>query len=246
MNLKTERVMIPVKGSDKPTPGYLAAPESGGPYPAVMVIEEIFGVNAHIRDVTERVAREGYVAIAPDIHHLAPGEEIPYGDVGMKQGMQLIPKLTTQGITADLEGAIALLRARKDVRGDRLGIMGFCIGGHVAYYAACTTDVRATASFYGGGIANFSPGGGEPTVTRTKDIKGKILCLFGGKDGMIAGAQVETIRGELEKHKIRHEIVVYPEAAHAFFRDVWPASYVKSAADDAWKRVKALFAEELR
>jgi carboxymethylenebutenolidase len=246
MNLKTERVLIPVKDSDKPTPGYLAAPEGGGPYPAVMVIEEIFGVNAHIRDVTERVAREGYVAIAPDIHHLAPGEEIPYGDAGMKQGMQLIAKLTTQGITADLDGTIALLRARKDVRGDRLGIMGFCIGGHVAYYAACTTDVRATASFYGGGIANFSPGGGAPTVTRTKDIKGKILCLFGAKDGMITEAQVATIRGELEKHKIRYEVVVYPDASHAFFRDPWPASYVKSAADDAWKRVKALFAEELR
>src|SRR4051812_32571579 len=149
MSIRTEKVQIPVSGAEKPMPGYVAVPEGAGPFPAVIVIEEIFGVNSHIRDVTERVAREGYVAIAPDVHHrAAPGQELAYDGEGMKKGMELIPKLTAQGIEADLAGTLAFLRARKDVRGDKIGCIGFCIGGHLAYLAAATTDVKATASFY--------------------------------------------------------------------------------------------------
>jgi len=246
MNIRTEKVQIEVAGAQAPMPGYLAVPEGAGPFPAVLVIEEIFGVNSHIRDVTERVAREGYVALAPDIHHrAAPGQELQYDEQGMQKGMQLIPKLTADGIGADLAASLKLLRARKDVRGDRIGCMGFCIGGHVAYLAACTTDVRATASFYGGGIANFGPGGGAPTVTKTGGIKGRVLCLFGAQDTMIPPAQVETIKGELEKHGVKHEVVVYPEATHGFFCDQ-RGSYHKPSAENAWERVKKLFNEELR
>ncbi len=247
MNIRTEKVQIAVTGGEAPMTGYLAAPESGGPHPAVLVIEEIFGVNAHIRDVTERVAREGYVALAPDVHHrVSGGAELKYDEAGMQRGMQWIPELTLEGVSADLNASLKLLRARMDVRGDRIGIMGFCIGGHIAYLAAATTDVRATAAFYGGGIATFSPGGGPPTVTRTSGITGRIVCFFGGHDQMIPKAHVDAIRAELEKHKIRHEIVIYPEASHAFFRDPDPRMFRAAARDDAWARVKKLFAEELR
>jgi carboxymethylenebutenolidase len=247
MSIRTEKVQIPVKGAEKPMPGYLAVPEGAGPFPAVIVIEEIFGVNAHIRDVTERVAREGYVAIAPHIHYRAAYDlELPYNEEGMKRGMALIPHLSVDGMSADLAGTLAFLRARKDVKGDKIGIMGFCIGGHVAYFAAATTDVKAAASFYGGGVATFSPGGGPPTVTKTAGIRGRILCLFGGADPMIPKEQVDTIRSELEKHHIRHEIVVYPEATHAFFRDPDARVFHAPSRDDAWARVKKLFAEELR
>src|SRR4051812_15860321 len=102
MNIRTEKVQIPVEGEAQPMPGYLALPDGPGPHPAVIVIEEIFGVNAHIRDVTERVAREGYVAIAPDVHHrAAPGQELAYDEAGMKKGMELIPKLSEHGVRAD-------------------------------------------------------------------------------------------------------------------------------------------------
>ena len=247
MSIRTEKVQIPVKGADRPMSGYVAAPEGAGPFPAVIVIEEIFGVNSHIRDVTDRVAREGYVAIAPHIHHrAAPDLELAYDEAGMKRGMELIPKLTADGVSADLDGTIAFLRARKDVRGDKLGIMGFCIGGHVAFLAAATKDIAAAAAFYGGGIASFSPGGGAPTVTKAGGIRGRILCLFGADDSMIPPVQIETIKKELEKQKVRHDVVVYPGAGHAFFRDVDAKSYRKTAADDAWTRVKKLFAEELK
>jgi len=245
MNIRTEKVQLAVEGAARPMPAYLAIPEGAGPFSAVLVIEEIFGVNSHIRDVTERVARAGYVAIAPDIHHRdAPGQELKYDQEGVQKGMALIPKLTCAGLDADLGATIGFLRARSDVRADRLGCVGFCIGGHVAYYAAATRELRATASFYGGGIANFGPGGAAPTVTRTATIRGKILCLFGGKDASIPQPQVETIRQELERHRIRHEIALYPEATHGFFCDQ-RGSYDKPAAENAWGRVLRLFAEEL-
>ena len=249
MSIRTEKVQIPVKGTEKPMPAYLAIPDSPGPHGAVIVIEEIFGVNGHIRDVTERLAREGYVAIAPDIHHRAAPSawwELPYNEEGMKKGMELLPKLSADGIKADVEGTLAFLRGRSDVKRERIGIMGFCIGGHVAYLAACTTDVKAAASFYGGGVATFSPGGGPPTVSKSGGIKGRIICFFGGKDPMITADQVETIRKELEKQHVRHEVLVYPDTTHGFFRDPDPRVFNEKARDDAWARTKKLFAEELR
>jgi carboxymethylenebutenolidase len=245
MSIRTEKVQIPVADAEKPMPGYLAVPEGKGPFPAVIVIEEIFGVNSHIRDVTERVAREGYVAIAPDIHHRhAAGMELGYDEAGMQKGMPLIQKLTGQGVSADLTGTLSFLRARADVKADKVGCMGFCIGGHLAYLAAATTDVKATASFYGGGIATFSPGETTPTVNKTGGIRGRLLCLFGEQDQMIPKAHVDAIRAALEKHNIRHEVVVYPECGHGFFCDQ-RGSYHAASAANAWERVKKLFAEEL-
>jgi carboxymethylenebutenolidase len=146
---------------------------------------------------------------------------------------------------ADAKAAIRFLRARKDVRGNRIGGMGFCIGGHMTYLVACETDVRASASFYGGGIAApKGPGGGIPTLDRTSKIGGTILCLFGGKDAMIPPVQVDAIRSALVTSGVRHQLQVYPEAGHGFFCNQRP-SYDEAAAGDAWSRVKQLFALEL-
>ncbi len=245
MEITTERVSIPLTGGGK-MGGYLARPKSGGPHPAVLVYMEIFGVNPHIRDVAERVAREGYVALAPDyFHRTGPGVEYGYDDAGLAAGIKLLGGLRADEMIADAKAALGWLRTRKDVRADRIGAMGFCIGGHMTYLTACETDVRAAASFYGGGIAGpAGPGGAPSTVGRTAKIRGKLVGLFGGKDGMIPKSQVEAIRSELTKHKIRHEIVVYPDADHGFFCDQ-RGTYQKAAAEDAWKRVKQLFREEL-
>ncbi len=245
--MHTEKVEIRVPGAAQPMPAYLALPDGKGPHPAVIVFEEIFGINGHIRAVTERVAKEGYVAIAPDIHHRAapPGMELRYDEEGMQEGKKLIPKLTQEGVLADVGATLDFLRKREDVRSDRIGCMGFCIGGHIAYLTAAASDVKATASFYGGGVASMGLGTPNPTVTRTGTIEGRIVCFFGGKDSSISAAQVETIQKALEQHKIRHEVVVYPDATHGFFCDQ-RGSYNPAAAADAWERVKRLFAEELK
>jgi carboxymethylenebutenolidase len=241
--IETERIQIPVGGDTMG--GYLARPASGGPVPGVLVFMEIFGVNAHIRDVTERVAREGYVALAPDyFHRTAPGMELGYDDAGMAEGMKHLGQLRADQMIDDARAAIDALRARSDVTG-RIGCMGFCIGGHMTYLTACETDVAAAASYYGGGIAApQGPGGAEPTVGRTSRIGGRIHCYFGGRDAMIPLDQVDAIRRALTESGIRHEVVVYDEADHGFHCDQ-RASYDASAAADAWRRTLALFREEL-
>jgi carboxymethylenebutenolidase len=245
-NVRTEEVKLDVNGQSMPA--HLALPDGAGPHPAIIVFQEIFGINVHIREVTDRLAREGYVAIAPDYHHRAwePGTQRDYSPESMKKGMELIPKLSGDGIHADISATIDYLKTRKEADVSRLGAIGFCIGGHMAYLAAATFPIKATASFYGGGIANFGPGGGPPTVTRSKDIKGRIICFFGKNDPLISADNVKTIRQALEAGHVKHEVVEYDNASHAFFCDV-PSrgSHVPAAAADAWEKTKQLFASEL-
>lgn len=241
--LTTERIEIPV-GSET-MGGYLARPSTGGPHPGVIVYMEIFGVNPHIRDVTERVAREGYVAVAPDyFHRTAPGMELGYDDAGMAEGMKHLGQLQADQMIADANATIEALRSRDDVT-DAIGCMGFCIGGHMTYLTACETDVAAAASFYGGGIAApQGPGGGESTVGRTSRLRGRMNCYFGGQDAMIPMDQVDAIRKALAASGDRHEVVVYDSADHGFHCDQ-RESYQEAAARDAWQRTLALFREEL-
>jgi len=246
MEIVTERVEIPLAVGGV-MGGYLARPKGAGPFPGVIVYMEIFGVNAHIRDVTERVAREGYVALAPDVfHRSAPGIELGYDEAGMGQGIKLLMQVRADEAISDARDAVAFLRERPEVRGGKLGAMGFCMGGHITYLTACETDVAAAASFYGGGIAApQGPGGAPPTLSRTPGIRGRILCLFGGRDAMIPAAQVDAIRASLASAGTRHEVVVYPEADHGFFcneRD----SYRPEAAKDSWEKLKAFFAKHLK
>lgn len=246
MEIVTERVEIPLAAGGV-MGGHLARPKGAGPFPGVIVYMEIFGVNAHIRDVTERVAREGYVALAPDVfHRSAPGIELGYDEAGMGQGIKLLMQVRADEAISDARDAVAFLRERPEVRGGKIGAMGFCMGGHFTYLTACETDVAAAASFYGGGIAApQGPGGGPPTLSRTPGIRGRVLCLFGGRDAMIPAAQVDAIRASLASAGTRHEVVVYPEADHGFFCNE-RATYHEPSARDAWERVKALFAAELR
>jgi carboxymethylenebutenolidase len=245
MSVATEKVEITV-GSEE-MGAYVARPDGGESLPAVIVYMEIFGVNDHIQDVTRRVADLGYVAIAPDyFHRTAPGMQLSYDDAGMEEGMKHLGALQADQMIADAQATLDYLRSRGDVKGDAIGAMGFCIGGHMTYLTAATTDVKAAAAFYGGGIAApQGPGGGPSTVSRTGDIKGHIVCLFGGQDSMIPDHQVETIREALEAAGTSHEIVIYPKADHGFFCDQRP-TYNADAAEDAWQRVQKLFAAELK
>jgi carboxymethylenebutenolidase len=246
MEIVTERVEIPLEGGGT-MGGYLARPKSGGPFPGVIVYMEIFGVNEHIRDVTERVAREGYVALAPDVfHRTAPGIELGYDETGMSQGIKLLMQITADQAIDDAKAAVAYLKKRPETAGKKLGAMGFCMGGHLTYLTACETDIAAGASFYGGGIAApQGPGGAPGTLTRTPKMRGKILCLFGGKDHMIPPPQVEAVKAALAARGKGDEVVVYPDADHGFFCDRRP-TYHEASAKDAWERVKKLFAEALR
>jgi carboxymethylenebutenolidase len=245
MRTESERVTIDVGGQQMG--GYLAraVPDEPRRFPAVVVFMEIFGINPHIRSIVDRIAAEGYVAFAPDyFHRTAPGIELGYDQEGMKTGMALIPQLKADELLADFAAALAWLRGRDDVRGDRIGAIGFCIGGHITYLAASTGETQAAASFYGAAIATYGLGAPSPTVSRTDGIRGKIMCFFGAEDGSIPQEQVETVKKALYDAGVRNEVFVYPNAGHGFFCDARAAFY-QMAHDDAWKKVKKLFLDEL-
>lgn len=246
MSVRTENVEI-TTSSGETMRAFLARPEGDGPWPAVIVYMEIFGVNDHIRDVTRRVAEEGYLAVAPDyFHRTGPGIELGYDDAGMAEGMKHLGQLQADQMIADARDTLAWLRSRDDVVGARIGAMGFCIGGHMTYLTACETDIVAAASYYGGGIAApEGPGGAPSTVSRTPKIQGRIHCYFGGQDAMIPMDQVDAVRSALEAAGVEHEVRVYEEADHGFHCDQ-RASYHEASARDAWARTKALFEQKLR
>lgn len=220
---------------------YLATPTASGTYPGIVVLQEIFGVNAHIRDVTERIAKEGYVAIAPAIfQRIAPDFETGYTPQDIEIGRKYKQQTKASELLSDITAAINYLKAQPQVKKSTFGCIGFCFGGHVAYLAATLPDIKATASFYGAGITTDTPGGGSPTITKTPEIKNTIYAFFGMNDASIPAQQVDQIEAELQKYYIPHRVFRYDGADHGFFCDQ-RASYNPKAAADAWEQVKQLF-----
>ncbi|MBF2004652.1 MAG: dienelactone hydrolase family protein [Chlorogloeopsis fritschii C42_A2020_084] len=225
---------------------YLAKPTEPGSYPGIVVLQEIFGVNSHIRDVTERIAREGYIAIAPALfERTAPGFETGYTQEDIEVGRNYAWGQTKASeLLSDIQSAINYLKTLPQVKKDKFGCIGFCFGGHVAYLAATLPDIKATASFYGARITTATPGGGAPTITRTPEITGALYAFFGMEDASIPTEQVDQIEAELKKYNISHRVFRYDGADHGFFCDQ-RASYNPKAAADAWEQVKQLFREQL-
>lgn len=245
--MSQEIITALVKPNDKlPLDAYMAYPSGGGSYPGIVVIQEIFGVNAHIRDVTERIAQLGYVAISPAIfQRIAPGFETGYTPQDILTGRSYKGQTKAFELLSDIQATINYLKDCPQVKKDAgFGCIGFCFGGHVAYLAATLDDIKATASFYGAGIATETPGGGAPTITRTAEIKGTLYAFFGMEDASIPIEQVDAIAAELAKFGISHRIFRYNGAEHGFFCDA-RASYNEIAAADAWQQVKELFQQHL-
>jgi carboxymethylenebutenolidase len=231
--------------NELPIDAYLAEPAEAGAFPGIVVIQEIFGVNEHIRSVTERIAQLGYVAIAPAIYQrLAPGFEAGYSPEEIKLGRQYKEQTNATELLGDVQAAIDFLKTRPTVKA-AIGCIGFCFGGHVAYLAATLPDIKATASFYGAGLPNWTPGGGEPTLSRTPQITGILYAFFGNEDASIPNSDVEQIETALQAHQIPHQIFRYDGAGHGFFCDRRP-DYRPEVAAEAWQEVQQLFQRELK
>jgi carboxymethylenebutenolidase len=242
-SIQTQNVQIP-SGNIK-VDAYLATPLVEGNFPAVIVIQEIFGVNAHIRDVTQRMAKQGYVAIAPAIYQrIAPHFEAGYTPEDIKIGKEYKEQTKASEILQDLQATINYLYTIPQVKKIGVGSMGFCFGGHITYLGATLPEIKATASFYGAGITNWCPAESTPTLSKTADIKGTIYTFFGTEDASIPLEQVKEIEETLQKYKIDHQVFRYEGADHGFFCDQ-RNSYNKIAAQDAWKKVLALFKDRL-
>ena len=210
--------------------GYLARPAEGGPFPGVVVIQEWWGLNPNICDIANRIAAEGYVALAPDLYH---GQITAEPDEAQKIMMGVQEPQALQ----DMNGAVAALQARDDVRSDRIGVTGFCLGGGMSLLLAMHNPaVTAAAPFYG------IPGEG---MAAADGITGAVLGVFAGKDDWVNAEAVDSIRTALEQHNVRHELHTY-DAEHGFFNDTSPDVYHPEAASDAWQKLKAFFAAELQ
>lgn len=237
--IQTAHVQVP--NGDLQIDAYLAQPIASEPVPAIIVIQEIFGVNAHIRDVTERFAHLGYVAIAPAIYQrFAPGFEAGYTPEDIKLGRQYKEQTNADELLSDIQATAAYLNALPNVKTGAIGCIGFCFGGLVTYLAATLPEIKAAAAFYGAGIPVWSPGGGQPALAYTREIKAILYAFFGMDDASIPPEHVDQIEAELQTHQIPHRIFRYLGADHGFFCDQ-RASYNSEAAADAWQQVQELF-----
>jgi carboxymethylenebutenolidase len=205
---------------------WLAAP-AGNPRGAVVVIQEIFGVNAHIRAVTDSYAAEGYVAIAPALFdRVRRGIELGYTADTMKEGFGYVQQLAPEKILLDISACIAVVK-----HAGRVGVVGFCWGGRLAYVSACELPIACGVAYYGGRIAQ--------ELARTPRCP--MLYHFGGKDAHIPESEIDQIRAV----DTRGTIYVYPEADHGFNCDM-RGSYNAEAAKLARQRTLAFLGRNLR
>jgi carboxymethylenebutenolidase len=235
--LLAEDVSIPAK--DREITGYQAMPEKGGPFPVVLVVEEIFGVHEHIKDVCRRFAKLGYLAVAPELF-------IRQGDVTkIKEIPEIISKVVSKvpdaQVMDDLDSTVAWVK--KVGKGDtaKLGITGFCWGGRIVWlYAAHNKDLKAGVAWYGRLVNKPTDLQPKNPIDLVAELKAPVLGLYGAADTGIPVESVEQMREALKKAGKTAEIVVYPDTPHAFHADYRP-SYRKEAAEDGWKRLLAWF-----
>ena len=219
-------------------PAYLARPDGEGPFPCVVVIMEAFGLVPHIREVAERLASEGYVAIAPDFYYRQlPDNKVSYDE--LPKAIALMQKLDDAEFVKDMEATLDSLAARGDVDAAKIGVTGFCMGGRLAFLSAAALPDRIAAAvpFYGGGIAGH--------LARADAIRAPLYLFFGEKDAFIPLDQVQQVDDELRRLGKRYELKTYAGAEHGFFCNE-RASYHAEAAADAWERLLGFFEANLR
>jgi carboxymethylenebutenolidase len=241
--LQTQDVQIEVDGGSMPS--YLARPDGPGPFPAVIVLQEIFGVNREVRRIAELVANAGYVALAINYYHRThPGLNEPYTSEGLQNGFAAAGAVTKASLRADVAASIAWLNAQPYVKKDKIATIGFCFGGSTAFVTATLPGLAAAIPFYGGSIASPFPNGEAPAIADAKDVRVPMLLFFGGKDDYIGPDEIAATDKALKENHKSYEIVTYPNVGHAFFRES-SEQLNEHEVHDAWERVKAFLKEHL-
>ncbi|NER30317.1 MAG: dienelactone hydrolase family protein [Symploca sp. SIO1C4] len=230
-------VKIPVE--DGEIPAYRAMPATGGNFPVVLVVQEIFGVHEHLQDICRRFAKLGYLAIAPELY-------ARQGDVSQISNIQeiisqVVSKVPDAQVMSDLDATVAW--ADKSGKGNinQIGITGFCWGGRIVWlYAAHNPNLKAGVAWYGRLVGESTALTPKHPFDVVNELKVPILGLYGGNDSLIPTQTVEQMRQALATKETGSEIILYPEAPHGFFADYRP-TYRQEAATDGWKRLQAWF-----
>jgi len=240
MDIVKQEVAIS-SGSEK-MPGHLARPASGGPYPALIVVMEAFGLNSNIKGITDKFAAEGFVALAPNLYFREADNLASYSD--LPKALRLMGNLDDEKVVADMTAAINFLKGMKEVK-PKFGTVGFCMGGRISFLTACrNNDVNATAPYYGGGIVSSSKPGVKAPIDYVENLNAPVLAFFGGKDAFIPIADVDKFRDALNKAGKRAEVVLYPDADHGFMCDERP-SFHPVHSKEAWAKTVAFFKQNL-
>jgi len=230
---------VQIKTADGEIPAYRAMPASGSNFPTILVVQEIFGVHEHIKDVCRRFAKLGYLAVAPELY-------ARQGDVSKMSDIQavireVVSKVPDKQVMSDLDATVAYARGTGKADTAKLGITGFCWGGRVVWlYAAHNPNLKAGVAWYGRLVGQSSELTPKHPVDVAAEIKAPVLGLYGGADTGIPLDTVEQMKKALTAAGKKHEFVVYPDTPHAFHADYRP-SYRKDAAEDGWKRAVAWF-----
>jgi carboxymethylenebutenolidase len=241
--LEAGEVKVPVR--DGEMPAYRAMPAKGKHFPVALVVQEIFGVHEHIKDICRRFAKLGYLAVAPSLY----ARQGDTTQLQMDDVMKVVARVPDEQVMSDLDSTVAWARATGKSSGKRVGITGFCWGGRIVWlYSAHSKEVDAGVAWYGRLVSapNAKPNPLTPRqpIDVVDELHAPVLGLYGAKDQGIPLESVEQMRAALSKSKskaaTRSEIVVYPEAGHGFHADYRP-SYNKEAATDGWQRLQAWF-----
>jgi carboxymethylenebutenolidase len=236
VGLVAGEVKIPVK--DGEIPAYRALPDKGRSFPVALVVQEIFGVHEHIKDICRRFAKLGYLAVAPELY-------ARHGDVsGMTNFQDIISKVVSKvpdaQVMSDLDAAVAWAGKNKG-NTRKLGVTGFCWGGRIVWlYAAHNPQLKAGVAWYGRLVGQPNELQPKHPIDVAAQLKAPVLGLYAEKDGGIPLDSVEKMRAALKAANSKSEIVVYPGAQHGFHADYRP-SYSKEAAQDGWKRLQEWF-----
>lgn len=221
--------MVEFQSNGHTTPGYLAQPAGRGPYPGLVVIQEWWGLVPHIKELAERFARQGYIALAPDLYH---GQSAAEPDEARKLAMELDRDRAVLEICA----AAGYLKGMEAVKPKQIGVIGFCMGGGLSVAsAAASADIGAAVTFYGL----------PRDLSLVKKIHAPLLGLFAEHDHSITAEMVKELGETLEGQSVPHVVHTYPGTEHAFFNDSRPHIYHPTAAQDAWKRTLDWFHEYL-
>lgn len=239
--LEAGEVKIPV--ADGEMPAYHAMPVTGEMFPTVLVIQEIFGVHEHIKDICRRFAKRGYLAVAPELY-MRQGSVAGLTDIGEIIG-KVVSKVPDAQVMSDLDATAAWASKSGKGHPDKLAATGFCWGGRITWlYAAHNPSLKAGGAWYGRISTQTDELHPKNPIDIVESLHAPVLGLYGGQDAGIPLATVEEMQAALKKAKKPSEIVVYPDAPHGFYADYRP-SYRADAAEDAWKRLMEWFGKNL-
>jgi carboxymethylenebutenolidase len=230
-------VKIPVQ--DGEIPAYRAMPAKGGPFPLILVVQEIFGVHEHIKDICRRLAKDGYMAIAAELY-ARQGSVAGMTDIQEIIG-KVVSKVPDAQVMSDLDATAAYAKASGSADTARLGVTGFCWGGRVTWlYAEHNPAVKAGVAWYGRLVGDPSPLTPKQPIDLVGDLKAPVLGLYGAADTGIPVDTIEKMRSACQAAGKICEFVIYPDTPHAFNADYRP-SYREGPAKDGWARMLAWF-----